>query len=723
MDILNIINNTLARRWTKAPDRAAGQMPVYYGNTPRLDSVNVIAKHCASAELLLYSKKDLRENGEAATAIIDHELYNLLDNPCPTFPEIDGWTLRYLTFVYKQLTGECGWLKVRDGKKIIALLPIPKIWIIRTPTVGNHTFLVNPYGETSGVALTVDANDLVWFKDIDVADPYGRGKGRAENIADEIEADEYASKYQKNFFFNDATPPYIVTGYQGNQQGADQIKKSLMQKIGGFLHAREPAILTGNVDVKTVGIAPKELDMVESRKFLRDECLQHFQIPPEIMGIIENSNRATIDSSFYLFAKNVIKPELEWFERILNRQLCKEFDIDLVCKHNYEIAEDEELKLRIYQFGVQNGAITVEQYCEAFGINPDVKDGHYILPMGVNRVQAGEIDLPDLPLEEPEQEPETEPTENEQQPQANPENVENVLALDDEPTKKKKKGKSIVDYQLDLFSSQKQIKYTPFQQKCWDLFDTKAREKENNFISKVNQIANRQNKDISALLAENEKENKPIENLLAQYFSSQVDIAVRKTLGAAWLESIRAGCQNAKEVLNKKAEPDFTAMTLAIFNNWIDRNGLIKAKEINDTTHRELLKRLREVLSESIANGDSLAVRTKKLQRACDEVFYAMSKERAYLIARTETAGSVNLGQNATYKAYGVQEKMWLATVDSRTRDSHLFMHEVRVPIDMPFEVERKDGGHDTMFFPADGSGSAENVCNCRCTIAPVINL
>ena len=164
-------------------------------------------------------------------------------------------------------------------------------------------------------------------------------------------------------------------------------------------------------------------------------------------------------------------------------------------------------------------------------------------------------------------------------------------------------------------------------------------------------------------------------------------------------------------------------MTLAIFNNWIDRNGLIKAKEINDTTHRELLKRLREVLSESIANGDSLAVRTKKLQRACDEVFYAMSKERAYLIARTETAGSVNLGQNATYKAYGVQEKMWLATVDSRTRDSHLFMHEVRVPIDMPFEVERKDGGHDTMFFPADGSGSAENVCNCRCTIAPVINL
>lgn len=696
MDILSVINKTLARRWTRAPDRAAGQMPVYYGNTPRLDSVNVIAKHCASAELLLYSKKDLRENGEAATAIVDHELYNLLDNPCPTFPEIDGWTLRYLTFVYKQLTGECGWLKVRDGKKIIALLPIPKMWIIRTPTVGNHTFMVNPYGETSGVALTVDANDLVWFKDIDVADPYGRGKGRAESVADEIEADEYASKYQKNFFFNDATPPYIVTGYQGNQQGADQIKKSLMQKIGGFLHAREPAILTGNVDVKTVGIAPKELDMVESRKFLRDECLQHFQIPPEIMGIIENSNRATIDSSFYLFAKNVIKPELEWFERIINRQLCKEFDIDLVCKHNYEIAEDEELKLRIYQFGVQNGAITVEQYCEAFGINPDVKDGHYILPMGANRVPAGEVELPDIFGADD-----------------NAENTENVEGAQTEiPT-----DKSVFGYQRA-----KQIKYNDFQTKCWNMFDTKATKREPDFISSVKKIATRQAKDISTLLTEYEKENKPVENLIAEYFSKEVDVAVKRSLAGAWIKAMNDGKDNAKSILNKK---DFGAdsMTNDAFNKWVERYGLLKATEINDTTKKDLLKKLKLILAESIENGDSLSVRVDKLRKGAESVFAELSEARAYLIARTETAGSVNLGQVATYKAYGVQEKQWLATVDNRTRDTHLFMHEVRVPIDMAFDVPRLDGGNDTMQFPADASASAENVCNCRCTITPVIEL
>lgn len=706
-NIISIINNKLSRRWTEAPNKASGEMPVYFGNTPRLDSVGVIAKHCASAELRLYSKKALRKDGESAEAIEEHELYNLLDNPCPTFPEIDGWTLRYLTFVYKQLTGECAWLKVRDGNKIIALLPIPKMWIIRTPTVNNHTFVVNPYGETSGVSLTVDAKDIVWFKDINVADPYGRGKGRAESVADEIETDEYASKYQKNFFFNDATPPYVVTGYQGNQQGADQIKKTLMQKISGFLHAREPAILTGNVDIKTVGIAPKELDMVESRKFLRDECLQHFQIPPEIMGIIENSNRATIDSSFYLFAKNVIKPELEWFERIVNRQLCPDFDIDLCVKHDFKIAEDEELKLRVYQFGVQYGAITTEQYCEAFGINPDVKDGHYILPMGVNRVPAGVVDLPDIDFGADDN---TENVFTDTPPTESTENVEG--AQTEIPT-----GKSIFGYQRA-----KQIKYNDFQSKCWNMFDTKATNREPDFITSIKKIATRQAKDISVLLKENEEENKPVENLIAQYFDKEVDAAVKRSLAGAWIKTMNDGKENARSILGKK---DFTTDTITneTFNKWVEQYGLLKAKEINDTTKKELIKKLRAILAESIENGDSLSVRVSKLQKGATDVFDNLAKARAYLIARTETAGSVNLGQTATYKAYGVQEKQWLATIDNRTRDSHLFMHEVRKPIDDVFDVPREDGGHDYMKFPADASASAGNVCNCRCTVTPVIEL
>ena len=189
------------------------------------------------------------------------------------------------------------------------------------------------------------------------------------------------------------------------------------------------------------------------------------------------------------------------------------------------------------------------------------------------------------------------------------------------------------------------------------------------------------------------------------------------------------GRQNAVEILSGGkaykdiSEMDSTYVTNEMFNKWVEKYGLQKAVGLNDTTKKELLRKLREVLSEGIEEGDTLEDIMEKLQKASNSVFDEMSKSRAFLIARTETASSVNLGQTATYKAYGVQEKEWLATIDNRTRDSHLWMHEQRVPIDVEFEVPNSEGGSDRMQYPADPNGSAGNVCNCRCTVSPVIEL
>ena len=450
----------LKRVWSKAPNKASREMPVYFGTSPRLDPVRYIAKQCAGIDLKLYKKSDFRKNGAAAEIIAEHEIYELLENPVPTFKEIDGFTLRYLTFVYLDLVGECGWLKIREGKKIIALLPIPKAWIISKPTINNHTYKILPYGEMGGIELTVADDDFILFKDVNPEDPYGNGKGLSEGIADEIEIDEYASKYQKNFFFNDATPPYVVTGFQGNQQSADQIKATLKERLSGYIKAREPAVLTGQMDIKPLGLAPKELDMVESRKFIRDECLQHYQLPPEVFGIIENSNRATIDASFYLTQKNVLAPRLQFFERVLNRQLLPEFDSDLICKHDLVVLEDEELNYKVYTFGVQNACITVEEFRKKYGLNPEIKEGTLLKPISAEPVPAGEIDLPDA---EPEEEVEL------------PETEEN----DDKKS-----------YALKL--AMQKNERDMWKQKVWKMFDEKALSTETYFIQQVKKIAKKQ---------------------------------------------------------------------------------------------------------------------------------------------------------------------------------------------------------------------------------------
>jgi HK97 family phage portal protein len=703
---LNLLEQ-IKRRWSSAPNRASGELPRLYGNSPRLDPVRYIAKTCASEELKLYKKSDYRQNGEGAEIIGEHELYDLLDNPCPTFPELDGWTLRYLTFAYIDLVGECGWLKIREGRKVVALLPIPKEWILQKPTVGNHFYQIMPYGETAGTTLTVDPKDFVYFKDVNLCDPYGNGKGLSESIADEIETDEFASKYQKNFFYNDATPPYVVTGYQGNEQGAERLKATLKEKMGGFRKAREPAVLTGSQDIKPLGISPKELDMVESRKFLRDECLQHYQLPPEVFGIIENSNRATIDASYYLTQKNVIIPRIRFFERVLNNQLLNEYD-DLICRHKIKVIEDDDLNLRIYSFGVQNGCITKEQFCEKFGINPDPEDGHYILPIGSTIIPAGEeFDLGEIDLPEEEETPEQTPSDNPEQTQ-------------DE-------GKSLKGSAGRVLKKNREI--SKMKEKLWYGFDQKAKSKEPSFVVAVQKIARKQASDILAKIKNEENYNEAtINNLINDYFTKEVDEAVKRGLGKSWLACMEEGRKNAKEILREfgkgykaTTQLDEVVITNEYFNKWVDKYGLMKSKEINSTTKKRLLEELRKILSEGVRNGESPDVIAKKLQEGARNVFSELSSTRAYLIARTETGGTVNVGHMATYKATGIQQKEWLATLDDRTRDSHLLLDGAIENLDTPFEVERLDGGVDIMLYPLDPSGSAENVCNCRCTVAPVI--
>lgn len=58
--------------------------------------------------------------------------------------------------------------------------------------------------------MNVSVDDMFIMRDLKPLDPYRRGLGQAEALADEIEIDEYAAKFQKKFFYNDATPGIVV---------------------------------------------------------------------------------------------------------------------------------------------------------------------------------------------------------------------------------------------------------------------------------------------------------------------------------------------------------------------------------------------------------------------------------------------------------------------------------------------------------------------------------
>ena len=99
-------------------------------------------------------------------------------------------------------------------------------------------------------------------------------------------------------------------------------------------------------------------------------------------------------------------------------------------------------------------------------------------------------------------------------------------------------------------------------------------------------------------------------------------------------------------------------------------------------------------------------------------------KWRAELIARTESCTTMNAGSTVLYQSEGIEQKEWISVQDDRTRDAHLIMDGVVVPITDKFEVpatSQSDGAW--MEYPGDPSAPAGEVCNCRCTVSPIVNV
>lgn len=97
---------------------------------------------------------------------------------------------------------------------------------------------------------------------------------------------------------------------------------------------------------------------------------------------------------------------------------------------------------------------------------------------------------------------------------------------------------------------------------------------------------------------------------------------------------------------------------------------------------------------------------------------------RATTIARTEAIRAANLGSLASVRAMLdahpelTVEKIWIATKDDRTRDTHRQLDgKVVEGLDAPFLVTNAKGEQVAIRWPHDPTAPAELLINCRCTL------
>jgi hypothetical protein len=138
---------------------------------------------------------------------------------------------------------------------------------------------------------------------------------------------------------------------------------------------------------------------------------------------------------------------------------------------------------------------------------------------------------------------------------------------------------------------------------------------------------------------------------------------------------------------------------------------LKRGEKITGVISKNTLERFQNIL---VKGYYELGEDPRTVAKIIDDLFTETYKGRAWTIAKTETAIAVSSVQNITYKENNVKTRSWLAVGDGRTRESHMDFMNNQSPrkIDVPFR-NKKTG--ETIMFPHDPAGPAEEVINCRC--------
>lgn len=158
-----------------------------------------------------------------------------------------------------------------------------------------------------------------------------------------------------------------------------------------------------------------------------------------------------------------------------------------------------------------------------------------------------------------------------------------------------------------------------------------------------------------------------------------------------------------------------------VAESWFERNARIsreyseRISESINTLDKDLKKDVRRSLARNATRdrNEQLEQLLKDTSNKFDSYY---TKERANMIARTNTNAVDNLVKADTWEVEGVKELEWITEGDSDVRDSHRAMEGMRIPIKGTFNVNG-----DTMRVPSTGSLAGENA-NCRCDILPISN-
>lgn len=593
------------------------------------------------------------------------------------------------------IVGRCYvWIRERDSKgRPTEWLPLSSTQVSRATERGDVRI------QFAGRTLAVPSEDVLTLYKPDPADPYTPSDtGLGMTLSDELDTDENAAKTASARLRNHGVPDAVVTVEGANATEAKAIEAHMLAKYQGVDKRGKPHITNKKVTVQQIAEKLADMSLVELRAFEARVMWTTFGVPPEILGLVESSNRATSEAAEEIFARWVLWPRLcflaDWLQNDM-APLTESSDRILVVPTS-PVPEDREARdrlLKIAPWGVEINAAR-----EWLGEQPDDRlEGLVWLPSNgkpatieaVRKMaQEAAQSAPTAPAAEPEDD---DPEDPDDDPSGGGGGSDDEGSDDDAEQGAEDGGEA----------APKSV-FAPVSEQA------KAEMERLGINSKLGAsvpptVGELIIRDALGLTKEDLGVDQKVERVTAALKPERLTTSTR----ALWERELRAWMMRAARQAG--ADLSFDMLNPLIAPH-LETFGGQRIVMINDTT-RDAIKR---ALAEGVRAGEG----AEALGRRVRDVFATASRSRAVTIARTEVLRSSNWGATAAYRATGlVERREWLATPDGRTRDAHRLMDGQTVDIDAKF---RAPGGEEAD-HPGGFNVAALDV-NCRCFVAPVVD-
>lgn len=273
------------------------------------------------------------------------------------------------TVTWLLLRGEAYWFKVFDRKgELLEIWPIPMNRV--TPHQSNVTGKIEyyRYRNNRGDYEELSPDKIVFFKSVNPFNP-SRGLGKIQSLITTIEGDLYASRWNLETFTNEATLTTLISMNPNMQQNVyKQVKNELMQELISkrkrFLVAR-----TGDIDIKSIGLAHKELEYLQGRGFNRDEIDRKFGFPSGFWK--DSANRANMLASKETVIEHTVWPILLNMANAIQVQ---------ILGNEYEVKPTEIRPSKFEQNQAEYEIMTIDEVREAQGKKPHWNKDYGKLP-------------------------------------------------------------------------------------------------------------------------------------------------------------------------------------------------------------------------------------------------------------------------------------------------------------------------------------------------------